>query len=193
MEKAQAPAPYSIFVSTAALHHPFKPRVGSGSNGSGPESIASPRRPVRKRPPCGSKRGRGRLGSSTTALPIGDPHASQKRASASTDAPQAKQSMGMSGSEQSDGAHPDCVKTPRGKNAPGILRLVVTLRAKKRKNSSSARHYDQISFRFHTAWVSNGLSRCTNGRPAPATAFSTLVKRICSPPRRTAVGPVRCR
>ena len=25
-------------------------------------------------------------------------------------------------------------------------------RAKKHKNSSSARHYDQIGFRFHTAW-----------------------------------------
>jgi len=50
-----------------------------------------------------------------------------------------------------------CVKTLRGKTAPGISRLVVTLRGKKRKNSSSARHYDQISFRFHTAKVMNGL------------------------------------
>jgi hypothetical protein len=30
-------------------------------------------------------------------------------------------------------------------------------RAKKYKNSSSAQHYDQIRFRFHTAWVT--LSR----------------------------------
>jgi hypothetical protein len=47
---------------------------------------------------------------------------------------------------------PGCVKTVRGITAPGILRLVVTLRAKKRKNSSSAWHYDQIRFRFRTAW-----------------------------------------
>ena len=35
---------------------------------------------------------------------------------------------------------PGCVKTPRGMTAPAILRLVVTFRAKNRKNSSSARH-----------------------------------------------------
>src|SRR6516225_8360838 len=46
---------------------------------------------------------------------------------------------------------PACVKTLRGITAPGILRLLVTLRSKKRKNPCSARHYDQISFRFHTA------------------------------------------
>ena len=50
---------------------------------------------------------------------------------------------------------PGCVKTLRGMTAPGILRLVVTLRAKKRKNSSSARRYDQIRFRFRTAWTLN--------------------------------------
>jgi hypothetical protein len=33
---------------------------------------------------------------------------------------------------------------------------VVARRAKKRKNSSSARHYDQIRFRFRTAWVNTG-------------------------------------
>jgi hypothetical protein len=43
---------------------------------------------------------------------------------------------------------PGCVKTLRGIPAPRILRLVVTLRAKKCKNSSAARHYDQISFSF---------------------------------------------
>jgi hypothetical protein len=51
------------------------------------------------------------------------------------------------------GSGPGRVKTLRGITAPGILRLVVTLRAKKRKNSSSARCYDQISFRFRTAWI----------------------------------------
>ena len=43
---------------------------------------------------------------------------------------------------------PGCVKTLRGITAPGILRLVVTLRAKKRKNSSSDRCCDQIRFLF---------------------------------------------
>jgi len=47
---------------------------------------------------------------------------------------------------------PGCVKTRRGITAPRILRLVVILRAKKHKNSSSAQHYDQIGFRFHTAY-----------------------------------------
>jgi hypothetical protein len=46
---------------------------------------------------------------------------------------------------------PGCVKTLRGITAPGILGSTVTRRAKKRKNLSSARHYDQIRFRFHTA------------------------------------------
>src|ERR1700680_4457749 len=47
---------------------------------------------------------------------------------------------------------PGCVKTLRGISAPQILRLVVTRRAKKRRNSFSARRYDQIRYRFHTAW-----------------------------------------
>ena len=46
---------------------------------------------------------------------------------------------------------PGCVKTLRGITAPGILGPVVMRRAKNRKNLSSARHYDQISFRFRTA------------------------------------------
>jgi hypothetical protein len=46
---------------------------------------------------------------------------------------------------------PGRVKTLRGITAPGILRLVVTLRAKKCKNSFSAQRYNQIRFRFHTA------------------------------------------
>jgi hypothetical protein len=62
---------------------------------------------------------------------------------------------------------PGRVKTLRGITAPGILRLVVTLRAKKCKKSSSAQRYNQIRFRFHTAYpVSDsrpekgGLSWC---------------------------------
>jgi hypothetical protein len=45
---------------------------------------------------------------------------------------------------------PGCVKTLRGIIAPGILVSTVMRRAKKRKNLSSARHYDQMRFRFHT-------------------------------------------
>src|SRR6516165_10901820 len=48
---------------------------------------------------------------------------------------------------------PGCVKTLRGMTAPGMLRLAVTFRAKKCRNLSSAQHYDQIRFRFYTAWV----------------------------------------
>jgi len=51
-----------------------------------------------------------------------------------------------------------CVKTLRGMTAPGILRLVVTFRAKKCRNLSSAQHYDQIRFRFYTAWVKNRMA-----------------------------------
>ena len=54
---------------------------------------------------------------------------------------------------------PGCVKTLRGITAPGILGYTVTLRAKKRKNLSCARHYDQIRFRFHTAKTRRKLAR----------------------------------
>jgi hypothetical protein len=54
------------------------------------------------------------------------------------------------GASESD---PGCVKTLRGITAPGILSPMIVRRAKKRKNSSSARHYDQIGFRFRTAKV----------------------------------------
>jgi hypothetical protein len=66
---------------------------------------------------------------------------------------------------------PGCVKTLRGITAPRILRLMVTLRAKKRKNSSFARHYDQIRFRFHTAWAISGhLASFACGAPARVVA-----------------------
>ena len=35
-------------------------------------------------------------------------------------------------------------------------------RAKKHKNSSSARHYDQIRFRFHTAWAHRYRTELSN-------------------------------
>jgi hypothetical protein len=46
---------------------------------------------------------------------------------------------------------------------------VVTLRAKKCKNSSSAQRYNQISFGFHTAWVIRDRVE-----PAVAPAMSAL-------------------
>ena len=51
---------------------------------------------------------------------------------------------------------PGCVKTLRGIIAPGILGSVVMWRAKKRKNVSSARHYDQIRFRLRTTKTQMG-------------------------------------
>jgi hypothetical protein len=54
---------------------------------------------------------------------------------------------------------PGCVKTLRGITAPGILGSTVMRRAKKRKNLSSARHYDQIRFRFHTTKTHFGHSQ----------------------------------
>jgi len=56
-----------------------------------------------------------------------------------------------SGHGETDAIDPGCVKTLRGISAPGILSPVVMRRARKRKNLSSARHYDQIRFRFRTA------------------------------------------
>src|SRR5262249_61236620 len=55
---------------------------------------------------------------------------------------------------------PGCVKTLRGITTPGILGPVVMRRAKKRKNLSSARHYDQIRFRFHTTKTQSGHWLC---------------------------------
>ncbi len=58
---------------------------------------------------------------------------------------------------------PGCVKTLRGITVPGILGPVVMRRAKKHKNLSSARHYDQIGFRFRTAKTQSGGSLQRNG------------------------------
>jgi hypothetical protein len=58
-----------------------------------------------------------------------------------------RRSRGGTGAVAND---PGCVKTLHGIIAPGILGSVVMRRAKKRKNLSSARYYDQIRFRFHT-------------------------------------------
>jgi hypothetical protein len=63
---------------------------------------------------------------------------------------------------------PGCVKTRRGIATPGILSPVVTRRAEKSKNSSSARHYDQIRFRFRTAWTQSRHRLC-------AAAFETML------------------
>jgi hypothetical protein len=66
--------------------------------------------------------------------------------------------MSRAGQVTRFGAHdPGCVKTLRGITAPGILGPMVMRRAKKRKNLSSGRHYDQIRFRFHTTKTQTGL------------------------------------
>ena len=57
---------------------------------------------------------------------------------------------------------PGCVKTLGGITAPGILGSTVMRRAKKRKNLSSARHYDQIRFRFHTTKAQSRRSERTD-------------------------------
>jgi len=75
------------------------------------------------------------------------------------------------------------VKTLLGITAPGILRFVVTLREKKRKNSSSARHYDQIRFRFHTAWTRTG-----NGDELTFTTGAILVLKNPAWPRWVSPG-----
>jgi hypothetical protein len=62
---------------------------------------------------------------------------------------------------RSDAFDPDCVKTPRGITAPGILSSMVMRRTKKRKNLSSARHHDQIRFRFHTTKTHQRHWLCT--------------------------------
>ena len=56
-----------------------------------------------------------------------------------------------------------CVKTLRGIIAPGILGSVVMRRAKKRKNLPSARHYDQIRFRFRTTKTRSGHTELLEG------------------------------
>jgi hypothetical protein len=70
---------------------------------------------------------------------------------------------------------PGCVKTLGGITAPGILGPTVMRRAKKRRNLSSARHYDQIRFRFHTTKTHNGPQRSDNG-DANVKRVGTLVE-----------------
>src|ERR1700730_2755344 len=68
---------------------------------------------------------------------------------------------GRTASAAFDENDPDCVKTPRGITAPGILGSMVMRRTKKRKNLSSARHHDQIRFRFHTTKTHKRHWMCT--------------------------------
>src|SRR5438874_13778276 len=75
------------------------------------------------------------------------------------------------------GFDPGCVKTLRGIIAPGILGPMVMRRAKKRKNLSSARHYDQIRFRFYTTKTHFGHRRDRN----PAVQRSLTVTGVCYP------------
>ena len=85
---------------------------------------------------------------------------------------------------------PGCVKTLRGITAPGILGPMIMRRLKKRKNLSSARHYDQIRFRFRTAKIHicraaslvslasmivvSSVASCTFSRPDAAGATCRL-------------------
>ena len=78
---------------------------------------------------------------------------------------------------------PGCVKTLGGINAPGILGSTVMRRAKKRKNLSSARHYDQIRFRFHTA-------KTQSRHRGPQGPRSSRLKRLWRPlPLETPAAP----
>ena len=55
--------------------------------------------------------------------------------------------------------YPMC-KTLSGITAPGISGSTVIRGGKKRKNLSSARHYDQIGFRFRTAKTLSRHEQC---------------------------------
>src|SRR6476659_2632762 len=60
--------------------------------------------------------------------------------------------------------------------AIGILRLVATLRAKKCKNSSFARHYDQIRFRFCTPERGSRSSSAVSTEPKSRLTLDTRVR-----------------
>ena len=62
---------------------------------------------------------------------------------------------------------PGCVKTLRGTTTSEISGPMVMRRPKKRKNLSSARHYDQIRFRFRTGKTLN--RRRPTARPLALT------------------------
>jgi hypothetical protein len=79
-----------------------------------------------------------------------------------------------------DAIDPGCVKTLGGITAPGILGPTVMRRAKKRKNLSSARHYDQIRFRFHTTKTLNVILL----RDCGATQHMVAGRPFCKPWRR---------
>src|SRR5262245_47718404 len=66
---------------------------------------------------------------------------------------QSRPTADVAGTSESD---PGCVKTLHGITAPRILGSVVVRRAKKCKKLSSARHYDQTRFRFHTTKTLTG-------------------------------------
>ena len=76
-------------------------------------------------------------------------------------------------SDHSAGCDPGCVKTLRGIIAPGILGSMVMRRAKKRKNLSSARHYDQIRFRFHTTKQRRGRPKGAKNKRTAAREAAT--------------------
>jgi hypothetical protein len=78
---------------------------------------------------------------------------------------------------RSSARDPGCVKTLSGISAPVILSPVVTRRARKRKISDSARHYNQISFCFRTPKTRSGLAKPCQSTLIPATVI-TLPPRL---------------
>jgi hypothetical protein len=91
----------------------------------------------------------------------------------------------LKSADRIDANDPGCVKTLRGIIAPGILSSVVMRRAKKRKNLSSVRHYDQIRFRFRTTKTLNRHpSYPSTARRRTHSRFSYVLdlRRTSTPP-----------
>jgi hypothetical protein len=70
------------------------------------------------------------------------------------------------------------------------LGYTVTLRAKKRKNLSSARHYDQIRFRFHTAKTRNGHRQADFACDAQRGCYGRRGQWIWAAKRATVTIPI---
>jgi len=92
---------------------------------------------------------------------------------------------GASRTSGCDATDPGCVKTLHGITAPGILSPMVRPRAKKRKNLSSARRYDQIRFRFRTTKTHSVIGRpifavMHNAALDPANLTTGMSQGVCS-------------
>ena len=85
---------------------------------------------------------------------------------------------------------PGCVKTLRGITAPGIFGPMVMRRAKKCKNLSSARHYDQIRFCFHTTKTRSGAQPGRNIAVRRAPDLTVPISYALVPARGSKCGSV---